>query len=57
MSGTVKNIGITTDEDGREVLRVTIDYRNGDAPDLRWEVVFEQTPVDIVLAEPKAAPP
>jgi len=50
MSGIVKSIGLTTDEHGREVLRVIIDYQKGEAPDLKWKVVFERTPVDVVLA-------
>ena len=56
MAGTVKSFSLTEDDAGREVLRLIIDYYDGDAPDLKWNVIWDATPVDVVLASPTAQP-
>ncbi len=49
-NGVIKNIEVTKDDDGRQVLRVVVDFYNMKAPDLTINVVWKLAPVRIVAA-------
>lgn len=49
--GTIKSIDLTNDDNGLEVLRITVDFQVGFAPDLKFAAMFYKMPVRVVLAE------
>lgn len=49
-TGRLVRVGLTNDDNGREVLRAIVDFHNGDAPDLPFSVIFNAEPVRIILA-------
>lgn len=50
-TGVVKTIMKMSDEDGRIVLRVIVDFYDGSSPPLTFSTVWKQTPVKIIEAD------
>lgn len=46
--GILRSIMITHDDQGIEVLRATVDFYNGAAPNVKFSCVWEQSPVRII---------
>ena len=48
--GKLVKISRTNDDNGREVLRATVDFQYGNSPDLPFAMIWNGSPVRIVLA-------
>jgi hypothetical protein len=51
--GKLVRISLTNDDNGREVLRAYVDFERNGGPDLPFSVVWNGSPVRIVLADDK----
>ena len=47
--GRLVKVGLTNDDNGREVLRAIVDFHNGNAPEISFGAIFNALPVRIVL--------
>ena len=50
-TGRLTSVGLTNDDNGREVLRAIVDFHAGNAPDLPFGVIFNALPVRIVRCD------
>lgn len=50
-TGLMTRAGLTNDENGREVLRIVVDFHAGNAPSVTFDAIFKSLPVCIVIAD------